>query len=234
MDFSDIRFISFDCYGTLIDWEAGIVDALRPVFAAHQVPLIESQLLRQYAELEREAEKPPYRRYRNILAGIVRKLGEHFGFIATQDEESSLPDSLANWLPFPDTVDALQCLGRRFQVGILSNVDDDLFAGTFQRLKTDFAVVVTAQQVESYKPSLRNFELMRSSIEALGIEPHQWLHVAQSRAHDIVPARQLGIANVWVNRPARYGASAVTEASVEPDLEVNSLAALASLMQPAG
>jgi 2-haloacid dehalogenase len=234
MNFAEFRFLSFDCYGTLIDWETGILGALRPVFAAHGKQVPDPQILAAYAEREHRAEQPPYRRYREILTSIVQELGLCFGFAAKAEEQAALPDSLAGWLPFPDTVAALRTLRKRYRLGILSNVDDDLFAASARRLEVDFDLVITAQQVGAYKPSLLNFERMRSQILALGMEPKEWLHVAQSRPHDIVPARALGIPNVWVNRPVRYGASAVTEAAVEPDIEVGSLAELVSLMQPPG
>jgi 2-haloacid dehalogenase len=232
--FAGFRFLSFDCYGTLIDWETGILGALQPLFAAHGKQVSPQQIPTAYAELEREEEHGPYHRYREILAGVVRQLGARFGFAASPVEQAALPDSMSGWLPFPDTVSALRELRKHYRLGILSNVDDDLFAATARWLEVDFDVVLTAQQIGSYKPLSRNFEAMRAKIVEFGIDPRQWLHIAQSRPHDIVPARALGIANVWVNRPAPYGASAVTEAAVKPDFEVRSLAELVNLVQQPG
>ncbi len=231
MDFTRFQFVTFDCYGTLIDWESGILAALRPVFNAHGKDVGNAEVLAAFARLERDAEAAPYRSYRRILESIVHDLGELFGFAATAAEEAALPESIGRWAPFPDTVAALRALKQRFRLGILSNVDDDLFAGTASLLGVEFDVVITAQQVGAYKPSPRNFEAMRGRLETLGIAQGAWLHVAQSRAHDIAPAKALGLANVWVNRPRPYGASAVLEAPVKPDATVKSLAELAALVE---
>jgi 2-haloacid dehalogenase len=229
LNFSRCQFISFDCYGTLIDWETGILSVLRPIFAARGAEATDSAILTAYAELECEAEAGPYRRYRAILEGIVSDLGQRYGFIPSEAERQSLPESISSWQPFADTVSALRNLKRRFRLGILSNIDDDLFAATARLLEVDFDLVVTAQQVGSYKPSLRNFAAMRERLAGMGIESKAWIHAAQSRIHDVEPARALGIANVWVNRPAIYGAAAVTTAAVEPDRTVGSLAELAAI-----
>jgi 2-haloacid dehalogenase len=233
MDFNPFAIVTFDCYGTLIDWETGLLEALRPIFAAHSAAVSDAQILGAFAELEREAEAGPYRGYRSILEGIVADLGLRFGFAPSAAERESLPHSIARWQPFPDTVAALRRLHRRLRIGILSNIDDDLFTVSARRLEVEPDLVVTAQQVGAYKPSLRNFHAMRERLAERGVESSAWLHAAQSRAHDIVPARAMGVANVWVNRALRYGASAVTAVDVEPDLTVPSLAALADLICPA-
>lgn len=231
MNFSSFKVLSFDCYGTLIDWESGILGALRPVFAAHRAEVDDASILRTYAELELALENGPYQSYRTILTTIVAELGERFGFSPTDEEQRSLPDSVAGWLPFPDTVDCLQQLKAKHRLGILSNVDDDLFSNSARRLGVEFDFVITAQQLGAYKPSASNFAAVAEKIAGMGFERNEWLHIAQSRAHDIAPANALGIANVWVNRPALYGASAVTEALVEPYCTVASLAELAQLMR---
>jgi 2-haloacid dehalogenase len=138
----------------------------------------------------------------------------------------SLPESLPNWKPWPDTVAALRQLKTRFRLAILSNVDDDLFAATRPQLEVDFDEVITAQQAQAYKPSLKLFELALSRIHA---PAHRVLHVGQSIYHDVVPAQALGLATVWVNRPsARPGVGAVKLAEAKPDLTVTSLAELAA------
>ncbi|HEX4424322.1 MAG TPA: HAD-IA family hydrolase, partial [Terriglobales bacterium] len=134
-------------------------------------------------------------------------------------------DSLASWQPFPDTVAALRKLKSRYQLGIISNVDDDLFASTAKKLEVKFDHVITAQQARAYKPSLKIFKLAQ---ERIGVAPEQWLHVAQSVFHDIVPGKSLGITTVWVNRASsRPGAGAAKSASANPDLEVPDLQTLA-------
>jgi 2-haloacid dehalogenase len=231
LDFTRFQVLTFDCYGTLIDWETGIFGALRPILTAHGRTATDAELLEFYSELELQAEQREYQSYREVLKSVVRGFGERLGFVPSESEVRSLPESLANWLPFPDTVAALRKLKSRYQLAITSNVDDDLFAGTAPRLEVHFDHVITAQQARAYKPSLRVFKLAQ---ERIGVQPTQWLHVAQSVYHDVVPAKSLGIATVWVNRPSpRPGAGAAKAASAQPDLEVHSLKALADLALPA-
>lgn len=225
LDLSRIRVVTFDCYGTLINWEPGILGALKPILTAHNAQLSDAEILRIYGELEAGAEAGEYRSYREVLREVVRGLGERLGFQPSAVEQNSLPESIRNWEPFPDILAALARLQSKLQLGIISNIDDDLFAATEQRLQTKFGFVVTAAQARAYKPSLRNFELAEKRI---GVERCQWLHAGQSVYHDVVPARALGVATVWVNRPsARPNIGAVRQASAQPDLEVHSLTELA-------
>ena len=230
LDFSRFEVLSFDCYGTLIDWESGILSALRPILAAHGKTLRDAQLLELYGELEAEAERGDYHSYREVLQKVVRGFAEHFDFFPTEPEIRSLPESLANWQPFPDTVAALRELKRRYRLAIISNVDDDLFAATMPKLGVEFDHVITAQQARAYKPSLPIFRLAQQEI---GVTPQYWLHAGQSIYHDVVPAQSLGLATVWVNRASpRAGVGAVKAAQGRPDLEVADLGALARNCQP--
>jgi 2-haloacid dehalogenase len=225
--FSRFRVITFDCYGTAIDWETGILNAIRPVLSAHNAKLSDPDILRLYGELEAEAESSEYQPYREVLRNVVRGFGSRLGFHPTEGEQQSLPASLANWTPFPDTVAALRRLKTKFKLGIISNVDDDLFAATARRLEIDFDYVITAGQARAYKPSLKTFALAQHRI---GIPSQQWLHAAQSVFHDVIPAQSLGISTVWVNRPSlRAGVGAVRQASAEADVTVASMQALADL-----
>ena len=227
LDFSQYRVVSFDCYGTLIDWETGIFSALRPVLAAHGKGISDTELLKLYSELESEAEQGGFHSYREVLQSVVRGFGERLGFKPSEAQVRSLPDSLADWRPFPDTVAALQKLKARYQLAIISNVDDDLFAATARHLEVPFGHVITAQQARAYKPSMRMFNLAQQRI---GVAPAQWLHAAQSVYHDVIPARSMGVATVWVNRPSpRPGAGAAKAAAGEPDLEVPDLKTLAQM-----
>jgi 2-haloacid dehalogenase len=190
--------------------------------------LRDTEILRLYGELEAEAESSHYQPYREILREVVRGFGIRLGFDATDEEQKSLPDSLANWKPFPDTVAALRQLQARFKLGIISNVDDDLFSASARQLEVDFDFVTTAGQAHAYKPSL---EIFRLAQKKMGILPEQWLHAGQSIYHDVIPAKSLGISTVWVNRPSsRSGAGAAKQASATPDVEVHSLAELAQLV----
>jgi 2-haloacid dehalogenase len=227
MDFSAFTTITFDCYGTLIDWEAGILPALRGVLAAHGQTLPDAAILELYGEFEAQAESGAYQSYRNVLESVVRQLGERCGFRPTPAELRSLHESVPAWPRFPDTVAALQKLKQHYQLAVISNIDDDLFAETRKHLGVEFAGVITAQQARSYKPSLNNFRL---ALQALGVEPSQLLHAGQSVYHDVIPAQSLGISAVWVNRrSARPGLGAVRVATGKPDLEVPDVATLAAL-----
>jgi 2-haloacid dehalogenase len=225
LDFSSFRVLTFDCYGTLINWEAGILRCMRPLLRAHGCMASDDEILALYAKLEHEQESGDYMPYRRVLQNVVRGFGQHFGFSATVEEVASLPQSLKDWQPFPDTVAALRSLKTRYQLAIISNTDDDLFAQTAKLLGLAFDHVITAQQVGSYKPSHKNFELALSRI---GRPKREVLHVAQSRYHDIAPARELGIANVWINR-RKQGSGATRRADARPDLELPDLASLAQL-----
>ena len=227
LDFTRFKVLTFDCYGTMIDWETGIFSALRPILAAHRKSIPDSDLLQVYSELEASAEQGEFLCYRDVLQSVVRGFGEHLGFAPTADEVHSLPESLANWQPFPDTVEALRKLKGRYQLAVISNVDDDLFAATAPKLGVGFDHVITAQQAGCYKPCIRIFKLAE---ERMGVSLDQWLHVGQSIYHDVIPAQSLGIATVWVNRPSpRPGAGAAKAAAGKPDLEVPNLRALAEL-----
>ena len=227
MDFSRFRFISFDCYGTLIDWERGILSALRPICQKHSVELSDADLLQLYGELEAEVEAGEYKPYRQVLRDAVAGIGKRFGFEPTSAEQNSLPDSLSSWRPFPDTVEALRELHSKFKLAIISNIDDDLFAAGSRQLKTNFDHVITAFQARAYKPSPTIFRLAQ---ERLGISTQEWLHAGQSIYHDVIPAKSLAISTVWVNRPSkRPGVGAVRQANGDPDLDVQSMKDLAEI-----
>jgi 2-haloacid dehalogenase len=226
LDFTRFEILTFDCYGTLIDWEAGILSALHRILSAHEKKIDDAKLLKLYGDFEELSEQDPFHPYREVLQSVVRRFGAELGFVPTAEEISSLPNSLAGWKPWPDTVAALRQLKSRFRLAILSNVDDDLFAATRPQLGVEFDEVVTAQQAQAYKPSLKLFELALSRIHT---PAHRVLHVGQSIYHDVIPAQSLGLATVWVNRPsARAGIGAVKAAEGKPDLTVSSLAELAA------
>ena len=228
IDLSRFAVLSFDCYGTMIDWEAGIFSALRPILSAHNKRINDVTLLKMYSELELEAEQKKYVSYREVLQLVVGGFGEKLGFDPSEAEMRSLPESLAAWQPFPDTVAALRELKTRYQLAVISNIDDDLFADTAPKLGVKFNQVITAQQALCYKPCKRIFQIAQ---DKLGVAPGKWLHVGQSIYHDVIPAQAMGIAAVWVNRPSpRQGAGATKAAAGKPDLEVASLKELVELV----
>jgi 2-haloacid dehalogenase len=230
MDFSRFTTISFDCYGTLIEWEAGILPVLRSVLANHRQSLSDSAILELYGEFEAEAESGPYQSYRKVLQAVVRAFADRLHFTASAEEIDSLHESVPAWPPFPDTVRALRELHKRYQLVVISNIDDDLFAQTQKHLGVDFDGVITAEQAKSYKPSLNNFQM---ALRALKLSPDRLLHAGQSIYHDVVPAQSLGISAVWVNRrSARPGVGAVRVAEGRPDLEVPDLESLVAASMP--
>jgi 2-haloacid dehalogenase len=227
-DFSRFEVLTFDCYGTLINWEAGLLAGLHRILSAHSKNIPDPEILAMYGEFEQLAEQPPYQTYAEVLGSVVRQFGTALSFAPTSDEVRSLADSLPTWKPWPDTVTALRQLKTKFRLAILSNTDDDLFQSTRPQLEVEFDQVITAQQAQAYKPSLKLFELALSRIQA---PAHRVLHVGQSIYHDVIPAQALGLATVWVNRrSARPGVGAVKPAEAKPDIIVTSLEELAALI----
>jgi 2-haloacid dehalogenase len=227
MDFSHLTTISFDCYGTLIDWESGILPVLRGLLRNHGKSLADAAILELYAEFEAEAESGPYQSYRDVLRAVVRGFADRFRFEAAAAEIDSLHESVPFWSPFPDTGAALRALRKRYRLVVISNIDDDLFAETRKHLDVELDGVITAELARSYKPSLNNFQM---ALRKLRISPDRLLHAAQSIYHDVVPAQSLGISTAWVNRSsARPGVGAVRASAGKPDLEVPDLASLAAV-----
>ena len=202
--------ITFDCYGTLIDWETGISHAMLGAAAADGVRLERAAVLAAYAELEPEIEATTFRSYREVLGLTASAVAERLGWRLDSTRARFLAHSLGDWPPFPDTNAALEQLHRAgMRLGILSNVDDDLLAATRRHLTVPFDLIVTAAQVRSYKPAAGHFHAAR---ERLG--DVRWLHAAQSWFHDVEPAMALGIPAAWINRKGERqtaGAASVVE-----------------------
>ncbi|MCA1992643.1 MAG: haloacid dehalogenase type II [Coleofasciculus sp. S288] len=228
IDFQQFEVLSFDCYGTLIDWEKGILRALKSIFSNHNIDISDNQLLVLFAEKEALQESGEYLKYREILKKVAQSIGEELNVELTDSELNALPDSIQFWEPFSDTVGALKTLKKRCKLTIISNVDNDLFAYTAKKLEVPFDWIITAEDVKSYKPSLRNFEV---ALQRMGISPNKLLHIAQSVYHDIVPAKSMGLTTVWVNRrKGKEGFGATAPASGIPELEVPDLKSLVSLI----
>jgi 2-haloacid dehalogenase len=228
MNLDDFDVLTFDCYGTLIDWEAGILSALRPVVEPSGTEVDDETLLEHFARIESSIQAGPYRPYREVLADVLRGLGRELGFWPTDAEVGAFGASVGTWPPFSDTVAALTALRTRYQLAVVSNVDDDLFDGSARALRVPFDEVVTAQQVRSYKPARAHFD---EALRRLGKPMDRVLHVAQSLFHDVAPAKALGFSCVWVNRRAgRPGGGATFPANARPDLEVPDLASLVERM----
>ena len=231
MDLAEFDALSFDCYGTLIDWEAGISAVLGPWTQSRGLDMTDEALLTAYSGHEARAEAGhPGDSYPLILARSVRDLGADLGAEVTEDDAERLARSVPDWPAFGDSHDALTALSHRYQLIILSNVDRDSFAASNRRLGVTFTSILTAQDIGSYKPSPRNFEALLAEAERLGIRKGRLLHVAQSLFHDHVPAQRAGLPTVWANRRhARPGWGATPEpgANVTPDWEFPSMKAFA-------
>jgi len=226
LDFSSYKVLTFDCYGTLVDWESGIASALGTLLEAHDVELDRESLLELYAEVEPQAQAGDFKPYRQVLATVVDRFGERLGFEPTTAERGSLSESLGDWPVFADTREALASLARHYRLAVLSNIDDDLFAQTARHLGVEFAAVITAQQVNSYKPAPGHFHAALAQLAPRS----EILHVAQSLFHDVAVAGDLGISTVWVNRRQDSSGGATPPSTAQPDLEVPDLASLVALI----
>lgn len=228
LNFDNYEVLTFDCYGTLIDWETGIWDALGPILANHRSVTKSEEALGLFAEFESQAESGEYREYKEVLRAVLAGIGTRLGFTPTATELEHFSASVQDWPAFPDSPRALQALATKYKLAVISNIDDDLFAFSARRLQVQFDFVITAQQARSYKPSLNNFRL---AFGRIGQSPDKILHVAQSLFHDVAPAKELGLATVWVNRrKAKAGFGATPPAAATPDLEVPDLQTLAQTM----
>jgi 2-haloacid dehalogenase len=228
IDFSRFDALTFDTYGTLIDWERGILNALQVVLSRDDVSVSDDELLELYARHEAEVEHGVYRTYREVLAASVRGLCGELGVDPSDRAVADFSASVPEWPAFPDSAAALRRLATRFRLGVLTNCDDDLFAGSNRRLGVTFDWVVTAQQARGYKPRTENFEALFAKVD---VPRERILHVAQSLFHDHVPARALGMTTVWINRRHdRPGFGATLPADATPDLvcpDMRSFAAIA-------
>jgi len=224
VDFAAYDVLTFDCYGTLIDWETGLLAALREALP-DSVDVGDDALLERYARHEAEAERPPYRTYREVLAAGVRGVADDLRLDVGDDAVARFAESVLEWPAFPDSAEALGRLHERFRLGVITNCDADLFAASSERLGTDFDWVITADAARAYKPALTGFELAFTTIP---VSRERILHVAQSLFHDHVPAKQLGLTTVWIDRRHdRPGSGATPPARATPDATFPSMQAFA-------
>ncbi|HEX7474044.1 MAG TPA: haloacid dehalogenase type II [Candidatus Limnocylindrales bacterium] len=226
-DFDRFDALTFDCYGTLIDWETGISNGLRALLEPRGVRPADDGLLEAFARQEAALEAGPYLPYREVLVRAARGVTAGFGVTPSEAELAAFGGSVGDWPAFPDSADALRRLGGRFRLGVITNCDDDLFAASNRRLGVTFDWVVTAQQMGSYKPNPRNFEL---ALARIGLPRERILHVAQSLFHDHVPARELGFATAWIDRRRdKAGSGATPPAEATPDVTAPDMRTFADL-----
>ncbi|MFF1831374.1 haloacid dehalogenase type II [Paenarthrobacter sp. NPDC058233] len=231
--FEEFDALSFDCYGTLIDWEAGIAAVLGPWGRATRPELTDEDLLLAYADEEARIEKEhPTTLYPQVLAEAFRATGAKLGIPVSDADAEKLGSSVPEWPAFPDSVEALRKLKTRFKLIILSNIDKKSFEGSNARLGVEFDRIITAEEVGSYKPNQRNFGALNAYVDSEGLKV---LHVAQSLFHDHVPGKAAGLKGVWINRRHNapgWGATPDPGAEVSPDWTFNSMAEFADAAVP--
>ncbi|MBI3872128.1 MAG: haloacid dehalogenase type II [candidate division Zixibacteria bacterium] len=235
MGFGAIKALTFDCYGTLIDWEQGILDRMRPWAERNGLQVADERLLELYGEIEAACEAAtPTAPYTEILRTVHGRIATCLGVAPDAGEADRFAASVGDWMPFPDMADALRALKLRFKLVIVSNVDRASFARTNAKLGVTFDAIVTAEEVGAYKPDHRMFQRAFEVLETTGIRRHEILHVAQSLYHDHVPAKALGMRTAWVDRRkglAGGGATRPPDVTVLPDYTVSSLAELVRLLE---
>jgi 2-haloacid dehalogenase len=229
ISYADFDVLTFDCYGTLIDWESGIAAAVRMQLGDAVAGVSDEDIVAAFAAVEHEAEVP-YKSYREVLALSLRGIGERLGIAVSDAQATGFGSSVGQWPAFPDSGDALRRLQERFKLAVITNCDDDLFGQSERRLGVSFDYVITAQQARSYKPDHANFLLAFERID----EPRERiLHVAQSLFHDHVPAKALGMTSVWIDRRQGRGGGASLDVEAHPDATFPSMQAFADDAVPA-
>lgn len=237
LDLTTYKALSFDCYGTLIDWESGIADVLSSWAGTRDLDLTDEELLLAYADNEASVEREnPTARYPEILATAFRHTGEVLGRSVTDEWAQRLGNSVPDWPAFPDSADALTRLAQHYRLIILSNVHRDGFAGSNQHLHGDFAAIITAEDVGAYKPAENHFRALETALPGLGVERAELLHVAQSLFHDHAPAKREGLPSVWINRRQDrpgWGATPQPRAEYSYDLQYPTMKAFADAVDQA-
>jgi 2-haloacid dehalogenase len=237
MKLTDFKVLTFDCYGTLIDWESGMIEALAPLARRAGRTLSRDQILETHARHESSQQRwTPMRRYSELLAVVYKRMAEEWGVSAGWEEARAYGQSIKDWPAFADSASALQYLKKHYKLVILSNVDNASFAFSNAKLQVAFDAIYTAEDIGSYKPSPRNFDYMQEKLESLGVEKREILHTAESLFHDHAPAVQAGLATCWIHRRhAQGGFGATMRPATEPkvDFRFAGMAALVKAHQAA-
>lgn len=232
----NVKAVTFDCYGTLIDWDGGIGRHFAGWPRNRRAEASLEEILGRFAEAQRRHQAgPAYKSYRTVLRDAYADVAGEFGITGCAPAAERFARSVGDWPPFPDTVEALRRLKEHFVLGVVSNVDDESFARTHDVLGGLIDEVVTADEVRAYKPRPAHFERMLARLAARGIARREIVHLAQSRFHDIAPARELGVVSIWVDRPAgRPGRGVTVESDAAPDHRVTDLLEAADLILALG
>lgn len=235
MKLTDCKALTFDVYGTLIDWESGMVENLKPLTERLERPLTRDEILEAHARHESSQQRyTPARNYQELLATVYRRLAEEWGLRAPWEECLSYGSSVRNWPAFPDSAEALRCLKQHFKLVVLSNVDNESFSYSNGKLGVEFDAVYTAEDIGSYKPADRNFEYMLDNIAAAGIAREEILHTAESMFHDHEPAKRSGLATCHIYRrhdQKGFGATMAPGSMPAVDFRFNSMAEMAQALE---
>jgi len=221
MRLTDFKALTFDCYGTLIDWESGMIAALAALIGRVQKPLSRNDILEAHARHEAMQQRfTPSKPYRDLLAVVYKRLAEEWAVPVTWEDCLAYGRSIGDWPAFPDSVEALQYLKRHYKLVILSNVDNQSFAASNKRLQVTFDAIYTAEDIGSYKPDPRNFDYMLTNLATLGVGRKDILHTAESMFHDHAPANQIGLASAWIfRRHAEQGFGATMNPGAMPRVD---------------
>jgi 2-haloalkanoic acid dehalogenase type II len=237
MDLTDYDALSFDCYGTLIDWEAGLAAVLGPWARQQRLGLSDEELLASYSGNEAQVEdERPELLYPDVLSESFRRTARDLGVDVSDADAAALGASVPDWPAFPDSTEAMTRLRGRYRLIILSNIDRASFAASNRRLGVEFDAVLTAQDIGSYKPNPANFDALLTRVDELGVPRERLLHVAQSLFHDHVPAKAKGLSTIWIDRRRDregWGATPAPAVGVQPDAEYPSMAAFADAVDTA-
>jgi putative hydrolase of the HAD superfamily len=237
MKLTDFKALTFDCYGTLVDWESGMFEGLKPLTSRLSSPLSRDQVLEAHARHESSQQlQTPTKAYRYLLPIVYKRLAEEWGLPVTWEECLAYGQSVKNWSAFSDSAGALQYLKRHYKLVILSNVDNESFAASNRKLQVEFDAIYTAEDAGSYKPSDRNFDYMLKKLATLGIQKHEVLHTAESMFHDHAPANRHGLASCWIYRrydQQGFGATMHPGDMPKYDFRFNSMADLVKAHQEA-
>ena len=235
MNLTDFKVLTFDCYGTLIDWESGMIEALKPLTDKAKRALSRDDILEAHARHESSQQlQTPAKLYRDLLPVVYRRLAEEWGVAVSWAECVAYGRSVENWPAFADSAGALRYLKRHYKLAILSNVDNESLAASNRQLDVEFDAIYTAEDIGSYKPSDRNFDYMLAKLETLGIKKHEILHTAESLFHDHGPANRHGLASCWIHRrhdQKGFGATIDPRETPKYDFRFNSLADLVEAHQ---
>jgi putative hydrolase of the HAD superfamily len=235
MKLTDFKVLTFDCYGTLIDWESGMVTGLAPLTERLDHKLTRNEILEAHARYESSQQaQTPTKRYQEVLAVVYRRLAEEWGVAVSWEDCVGYGRSIQNWPTFPDSVEALQYLKQHYRLVILSNVDNESFAASNEKLGVAFDAIYTAEDIGSYKPAAANFDYMLTMLKGLGYEKSDILHTAESLFHDHAPANRHGLSSCWIYRrhgQVGFGATMTPAEMPRYDFRFNSLAEMVEAHQ---